>query len=179
MWAGSHRVGETETILSSESEYDMSKAHTRSTQRGARKSGRTFAPDTQKLYNVSPPILTHGEKANFEFGEMRQDKFVKSFREFIRTCKKNGFSKPEDISKQLNKNGYKTACGNTWTRRLAWFLLSLLYNKEPANRPKRTQHTANPELSQSKKDKGKIQLSDEEVKKRIEAVRKNKAKRGV
>ena len=142
----------------------MSKAHTRSTQRGTRKSGRTFVPNTQELYKTSPPRLARHEKANFEFGEKRQEQFVESFRNFIGVCNKNGFTKPKDISEQLNKNGFKTACGNIWTRRLAWFLLSLLRSQRPANRPKKIQYTANPDLSISKKIQKETRLTDAEVK---------------
>jgi hypothetical protein len=100
---------------------------------------------------VSPPILAHREKTNFEFGEKRQEKFVESFRDFIGVCNKNGITKPEAISKQLNKNGFKTACGNVWTRRLAWFLLSFLYSQNSTNRPRKTRYTANPDLPLVKK----------------------------
>ena len=145
----------------------------RSMQRGGKKRNRTFVP-VQELYKKSPPRLARHEKANFEFGEKRQEQFVESFRDFIRICNKNGFKKPKDISEQLNKNGFKTACGNTWTRRLAWLLLSFLYSQESVNRPKKIRYTANPDLVLIKKVQKNTGLTDTEVKKRIEAVRKNK-----
>ncbi len=48
----------------------------------------------------------------------------------VRGFAKAGFRKPDDVSRLLNKNGWKTACGEPWSPRLTAFLLTYLFSGE-------------------------------------------------
>jgi hypothetical protein len=72
---------------------------------------------------------------NFHFGSNDVATFIDHLAPSVRLYAKNGFRKPADVSRLLNKENKRTACGEAWTPRLAWFLLKLMF--DPGAKPKR------------------------------------------
>ena len=98
---------------------------------------------------VEKSVLAEAEKAHFAIGSERHASWLDSIEPIVRMMTRNGFRKPKDISRLLNKQFVKTAIGQPWTPRLAWFLLGFLYSDErkkrriprPSFRPTQTRIT--------------------------------------
>jgi hypothetical protein len=80
----------------------------------------------------SKRLIAKQELDHFSFGAVQRDQFLASLEPVVRNFAENGFKHPKDVSRLLNKNGLKTACGEAWTPRLAFFLLGFLF--DPARR---------------------------------------------
>lgn len=120
----------------------MYKGKSQSMQRGAALSDRDFV-SAQELYENGKIALTRAEKRHFEFGAVTVAALFARTVPRIMHYNANGFKKPGDIAKLLNEEDVRTACGERWTRRLVWFLLSFVYGSQPeageeiiAQRPK-------------------------------------------
>ena len=72
------------------------------------------------------------------------DLFEIQLEPIIRLYAKNGFRKPAEVSRLLNKEHRRTACGESWTPRLAWFLLKLSFGSSAkvGHRSVRKKHEA-------------------------------------
>ena len=97
----------------------------------------------EEFYEQTKIVLTKEELAHFNFGSTDKISFLDQLRPVIRRYAKNGFRKPSDVSRLLNKAGVTTACGARWTPRLAWFLLRFLFQEEEG-RPTAKSAAANP-----------------------------------
>ena len=144
----------------------------RSMQRGDQKRDRTFVP-AQELYKKSPPRLARHEKANFEFGEKRQEQFVESFRDFIGICNKTDLKNQKISLSNLIKMDSKQHVATYGHDALLGFYYHF-YIVKNQRAGQKIQYTANPDLALIKKVQKNTGLTDAEVKKRIDAVRKNK-----
>lgn len=79
----------------------------------------------------------------------------------------NGFRKPADVGRLLNKQGVKTACGERWSTQLAWHLRDLLFERRQQRRAARPSETpAAPRTTST----WKAPLSSEEIARRLSAL---------
>jgi hypothetical protein len=78
----------------------------------------------EEFYSGTRIELTEAEVKHFHFGRNDVATFVEHVEPTIRLYARNGFRKPAVVSRLLNKENKRTACGEAWTPRLAWFLLS-------------------------------------------------------
>lgn len=98
------------------------KSKVRSMQRGAHKRGDETPVTNADLYKQSPPLLTDAELAHFRFGNRSINDFFLGLSDVLLACHKNHLPAAE-VSKLLNAKRARTACGELWTPRLAWFLM--------------------------------------------------------
>ena len=77
----------------------------------------------QKKLQLAPSELTH-----FEFGAATWAIKSVALVPIVRLYARNGFRKPTDVSRLLNQNQVRTACGAPWTPRLAAILLNLIFS---------------------------------------------------
>jgi hypothetical protein len=121
------------------------------------------------------PVLSKHERAHFEFGHRDKSSLLDRVRPLVRAYAKAGKRKPRDVSRLLNRDGITTACGAKWTPRLAWFLLSFLFEE-----PKKTKlnirgvvRATSPNTlkrANSKPVLSRAPLSTEEIAKRLAAL---------
>lgn len=78
----------------------------------------------------SHPVITMmpSEVAHFHFGAISPAAMAGKMGPFIKAYARGGFRKPKEVSRILNENQIRTACGDMWTPRLAGFLLQLIFN---------------------------------------------------
>jgi len=74
------------------------------------------------LYKLSPPLLADEEMAHFQFGNRSINDFFFGFSDILKACHHNHMP-AGDVSKILNTQNARTACGQAWSPRLAWFLM--------------------------------------------------------
>lgn len=98
------------------------KSKVRSMQRGAHKRSDEAPVTNAELYKVSPPLLTDDELAHFKFGNRSIDNFFLGLSDILQACHHNRMS-AADVAKILNAQKARTACGDPWSPRLAWFLM--------------------------------------------------------
>src|SRR5262245_28224443 len=103
----------------------MYKGRSQSMQRGAHHRDRTVM-SKEDFYKGIKIVLTKAERAHFEVGSSDKFALLDRVEPAVRTFARNGFRKPKDVARLLNKAGVTTACGAKWTPRLAWFLLDFL-----------------------------------------------------
>jgi len=106
----------------------MHKGRSASMQRGA------AIRDDQKLpkeeYQAQTRIsMSKAELGHFECGATSKSDVLDALRPHIKIMARNGFRKPRDVARLLNKQGIKTASGAPWSPRLAWFLLNFLFDE--------------------------------------------------
>lgn len=104
-------------------------------QRGAVVRDSTFM-SKEDFYSGTRIELTEAEVKHFHFGTNDVATFVDQIEPTILLYAKNGFRKPADVSRLLNKENKRTACGEGWTPRLTWFLLKFLFHSETAPKPR-------------------------------------------
>lgn len=112
----------------------MHKGKSKSMQRGAAVRDRTIM-SKEDFYSGTKIELTEGEVKHFHFGANDVASFVSQMESTIRHYAKNGFRKPRDVSRLLNKEHKRTACGEAWTPRLTWFLLRLMFGSDAKQKP--------------------------------------------
>ncbi|MGR3715306.1 MAG: hypothetical protein ACU0B1_01000 [Thermohalobaculum sp.] len=86
----------------------------------------------EEYVQQSAIVLSSTEIAHFEFGTVSLTSMVEAMRPRITLMARNGFRKPRDVSRLLNKDGVRTACGEKWNPRLAAFLLKFIYEGPPS-----------------------------------------------
>lgn len=100
-----------------------SKARSRSMQRGAyKRDGRHLGKGV--LHQACPPRLTDRERSHFGLGTRTTDDFFTSLTPVLLAFHHNRFTAAK-VSQLLNARQVRTACGDPWTPRLAWFLMSI------------------------------------------------------
>lgn len=105
----------------------MYKGRSKSKQRGVSKYDRARV-DLSELYEKNPPALTRRERSHFDFGSNDVVSFISLMAPVVHELSQWGCRKPKDVSLALNKKGIRTANGELWNPRLAYFLLSLIFN---------------------------------------------------
>ena len=113
----------------------MYKAKSASMQRGAlvRNSGPRVT--RREEYNQTQIVLTAAEHCHFSFGSVQEYHLLTELRPVVRIFAKGGIRKPHDVARALNRAGKRTACGEPWTPRLVWFLLSKMFVSGSARKP--------------------------------------------
>lgn len=91
-----------------------------------------------------PPQITKDELKHFSFRHRSREAFLDEFEPLLRSCFKNGFTKPNDVARLLNKAGKRTACGQPWTPHLVWFLQRFLFERREKRRASQTGLAAQP-----------------------------------
>lgn len=87
-----------------------------------------------EFYSGTKIELTDAEVKHFHFGSNDVATFIDHLTTSVRLYARNGFRKPADVARLLNKENKRTACGEAWTPRLTWFLLKLMF--DPGAKPK-------------------------------------------
>lgn len=118
----------------------MHKGKSKSMQRGAIVRDRTYL-SKEEFYAGTTVELTEAEVKHFHFGENDVASFVDRLEPTVRLYVKNGFRRPVDVSRLLNKEQKRTACGEQWSPRLTWFLLKLMFGSSVKPNRQRTQET--------------------------------------
>jgi hypothetical protein len=96
-------------------------------QRGASASEREPFVSSSELYAQGAKIvLTRSDLINLS-PSGREVEWFETLRVAVQAMANNGFRKPRDVARLLNAQGYRTAVGNRWSPRIAWFLLNRLY----------------------------------------------------
>lgn len=123
------------------------------------------------------PVLSKYERAHFQFGDRDKRSLLEHVAPLVRAYAKDGYRKPRDVSRLLNKNGVATACGAKWTPRLAWFLLGFLFeepkkNKLKNNKPKnnavvRTQSYKQIPIHNNRLTKGRLWKATEQEARKV------------
>lgn len=105
-------------------------------QRGS--GGDRKAVSSAQLYAEGAKIkLSSADMPHFDRGGGTED-FLAKLSVAVRHLSNNGFRKPVDVARGLNKQRLFTACERPWTPRLAWMLLNKIYSGAfdgPAMRP--------------------------------------------
>jgi hypothetical protein len=113
----------------------MYKSRSASMQRGTHRHDRDA--NLEEVYTKEAgPVLSKYERAHFQFGDRDKNSLLEHVGPLVRAYAKDGYRKPRDVSRLLNKDGVTTACGAKWTPRLAWFLLGFLFEEPNKNKPK-------------------------------------------
>lgn len=90
-------------------------------QRGAQKRSSEPAIKMRDVYERHPPKIASADKPHLDFLKYGRLERVEKIRTVIDAAKKNGIGTAGEISHLLNKLQIKTAIGERWTPRLAWF----------------------------------------------------------
>jgi hypothetical protein len=98
------------------------KSKVRSMQRGALHRVDETPVTNADLYRQSPPLLTDDELVHFRFGNRSINDFFEGLSDILQACHHNRLA-AGDVANVLNKKQLRTACGESWTPRLAWFLM--------------------------------------------------------
>jgi hypothetical protein len=88
----------------------MYKSRSQSMQRGAHKRDRK-PMSKEAFYEQTEIVLTEEETAHFHFDAIGRSLLLDRLRPVIYGYAKNGFRKPRDVARLLNKAGLTTACG--------------------------------------------------------------------
>lgn len=75
----------------------------------------------QDIYKNHPPRIASLDKPHLDFRKYGKPEQVAEIKLVIEAAKKNGIGTASEISRLLNKLLIKTAIGEKWTPRLAWF----------------------------------------------------------
>lgn len=105
----------------------MYKGKSASMQRGALKRRGKARMTSREEYGQTKIMLSAAEHCHFEFGSVRELDLLGELRPIIRFYARAGIRKPHDVARALNRSDKSTACGESWTPRLAWFLLQKLF----------------------------------------------------
>lgn len=138
-------------------------------QRGAQKRDPEPPITNAELYRQSPPLLTDAEVAHFQFGDRTAEQFFTPLSDILSACDANKLAAGQ-ISRTLNREGVKTACGSPWTPRLAWFLMAtwrtVRAQRAEADRdaePVSSPHNGRNRFSSSVNDQSKVRAGISEM----------------
>jgi hypothetical protein len=65
----------------------------------------------EQYYAQAPSIITISEADHFAFGSLGRAELIASLLPVIRNHARNGFRKPREVARLLNKAGVRTAIG--------------------------------------------------------------------
>ena len=123
-------------------------------------------PSAPKPARKKKPISA-AELVHFSFGGRSKDRVLDDLEPIVWKLAQNGFRKPADVARLLNKQGVKTACGEQWSTQLAWHLLDLLFERRRQQRAARlSKAPAAPRVHST----SKAPLSSEEIARRLSAL---------
>ena|SRR6266513_190290 len=105
----------------------MYKSKSASMQRGAYFRNAKARMTLREEYGQTKLVLSTAEQCHFSFGSVQEVVFLRELRPLIRLFGRAGIRKPHEVAKALNRARKRTACGQPWTPRLTWFLLSKLF----------------------------------------------------
>ncbi|MGI9370744.1 MAG: hypothetical protein ACR2O2_18095 [Ruegeria sp.] len=146
----------------------MSKAKVRSMQRGAQKRSEEAPIRMQEIYKNHPPRLANGDKPHLDFRKFGKPEQLDKIRTVILAAQQNGIDTASEVSCLLNKLLIKTAIGDSWTPRLAWFAAKVVKSDARAS-----QRSTTPTARSSKKDVHFRDLVNRVVKSRLEEIKDN------
>lgn len=120
-------------------------------QRGAQKRSSEPSIRMQDIYKKHPPKIASADKPHLDFLRFGKLEQVTKIQAVIEAAKKNGIGTASEISHLLNKLLIKTAIGDKWTPRLAWFAVSAIrsHGQDP-DRRKIGQEIGNQQRSDAK-----------------------------
>lgn len=97
---------------------------------GRGRSRKPEKPPTKAVSAVGEPgyDLTWEEFREFHNESVTVNELCDRLGPVVRAYARDGTRKPPDVANRLNKDKHKTALNHAWTRRLARFLLSLIFN---------------------------------------------------
>jgi hypothetical protein len=124
----------TKGATSSQEEH-MYKTKSASMQRGALVRNSSPRMTRSEEYSQTKIVLTAAEHCHFSFGSIQEHQLLAELRPVVRTFTKGGIRKPHDVARALNRAGKRTACGEHWTPRLVWFLLSKMFASGSVRKP--------------------------------------------
>jgi hypothetical protein len=78
-------------------------------------------------YSRTHIVLTAAEYCHFSLGSIQEHRLLAELRPVVRVFARGGIRKPHEVARALNRAGKRTACGEQWTPRLVWFLLSKMF----------------------------------------------------
>lgn len=123
-------------------------------------------PPTSKPARKKAP-MSAAELVHFSFGGRSKDRVLDDLEPIVRKLADNGFRKPADVARLLNKQAVKTACGELWTIQLAWHLLDLLFERRQQRKADRSSKvSAVPRATPT----SNTPLSSEEIARRLSAL---------
>jgi hypothetical protein len=103
--------------------YDLVMSKRKSIQMERMSRGRSGGRVTNKeLYAVSPPRLTKAENCHFRFGSVTEEVLFGRIDSILRASSRASHTASK-VANALNRANKKTACGEKWDRRLAWFAM--------------------------------------------------------
>lgn len=111
--------------------------------------------------------ISAAELVHFSFGGRSKDRVLDDLEPIVWKLAENGFRKPADVARLLNKQGVKTACGEQWSTQLAWHLLDLLFERRRQRRAARPSKAPTAPRTTST---SKVPLSSEEIARRLSAL---------
>jgi hypothetical protein len=124
----------TKGATSSQEEH-MYKGKSASMQRGALVRNSSPRMTRREEYSQTKIVLTDAEHCHFSFGSVQEHHLLAELRPVVKAFARGGIRKPHDVARALNKAGKRTACGEHWTPRLVWFLLSKMFVPGAARKP--------------------------------------------
>ncbi len=98
-------------------------------QRGAQKRSSEPPVSMQEIYKKHPPKIASLDKPHLDFQKYGKPEQLTRIRTVIEAAKKNGIGTASEISRLLNKLTIKTAIGEQWTPRLAWFAARAVFDE--------------------------------------------------
>lgn len=99
----------------------MHKSTVRSMQNAARNGAAQNPVYMRDIYKDHPPQISSADKAHLDFVKFGKSDEAEKIRMVISAAKKDGIGAAAEVSKLLNKLRLRTALGEPWTPRLAWF----------------------------------------------------------
>ena len=116
----------------------MHKATVRSMQRGAQYRSSETPIRMRDIYKEHPPRIASTDKPHLDFLKYGKPEQVVRIRMVIEAAKKNGIGTASEVSHLLNKLLIKTAIGEKWTPRLAWFAAAEIKAENQAHKARTT-----------------------------------------
>jgi hypothetical protein len=150
-------------------------------QRGSQRRSPKVKDPTPDYQNFDP-IFRQEDKIHLGVSDESQTALFERFRPIVQNYKRAGYRKPSEICKLLNKAGMKTAVGSSWTPRLVWFLFKQIAVRLREARSKTS--PGNPKVPLKAVPHQRVLignvggLTDDEMKRRFDALRKSQMKDG-
>lgn len=149
-------------------ELQLHKAKVRSMQRGAQYRSSEAPIRMQDIYKEHPPRIASVDKPHLDFLKYGKPEQVVRIRTVIEAAKKNGIGTASEISHLLNKLLIKTAIGEKWTPRLAWFAAAAI---KAENQAQKVRTTGGDIEGSSKSDTKFRDIVNRVVKSRLDEIR--------
>lgn len=108
----------------------MHKSTVRSMQNAARNGAAQQPIYMRDIYKDHPPQISSVDKAHLDFVKFGKSGEAAKISMVVSAAKRNGIGAAAEVSKLLNKLHLRTALGEHWTPRLAWFAAAEFRNAE-------------------------------------------------